>query len=213
MRAMRSMLTRWTLMFALAVVGLVGGPTTTTAAPIVCLSAVDEGKCRSSLQVDTATFSLEVFVDFDVTGDNLFLIERLAWDPTVVVLEPEGVSPGSLFDDDLSFFSPGTVSATGGELSNTFGSIKTTVDSGSLAILNFRAVAPGSTVIQFVGPVTFSGGAGASAEGAPIEVTVVVPAVIPEPTTITLLGLGLMGFAVRRRRRTVASKTRQPLER
>lgn len=146
------------------------------------------------------TFSLSVSVS---NVSNLFAYQfSLRFDPTI--LSANSISEGSLLSGGGgTFFIPGTINNTAGTITLTantlLGPVSGISGSGILATFNFSSLAVGSS------PSTIFDVTLLNSNLSPIPASVQAGTVkvqsVPEPTTILLLGVGVVGIAARARLR------------
>lgn len=151
---------------------------------------------------------------FDANGNTTYTLSQ-----TVSV--PTGVNLAELtFMDALIWNVNGAARTFGVQLRDGFGALLTTVYSRSVTgsgsqgwtLRNFdvtpfvAALGGQDLTLQFFVhvPQAWTGGAGLGLDAVALNVTAVPDATVPEPMSIALMGTGLVGLAVVRRRRRLA---------
>lgn len=154
------------------------------------------------------TFSLGLFVDIADASDLYAAVLELSYDPAI--LSFTGASEGNFLKDfggcstlpcDTYFEVDDSISGIVFLYNTLLGPVSGAVSSapGSLATLDFLAIGEGISSIEFIfADLATSYGSTITADNFNGEVN--VTAAIPEPATLILLGGGLAGLALFRRR-------------
>lgn len=170
------------------------------ASPMAAAIAIEVSP--ASLTTSSSIFS----VDIDVSGAaDLYAFQfDIGFDPALLAAVSQ--SGGSfLASGGPTFFLPGIIDNVGGTISFTADTLLTAIagvsGSGTLAVIDFQVLTPGTSAISiFNAQLLDSALNGLSFTVADGSVTA-IPALLPEPGSLLLLGLGLPALVIFRRRR------------
>jgi hypothetical protein len=142
---------------------------------------------------DTVTIPVSIT---DVVGLEFFDFS-LSFDPLILQANVAGATAGAFLPGDWFFTSPGTVDNTNGQILGVSAFGSPVSGSGVIADLEFTATGVGVSPLSF-----FDVFVNLSQEGFElVNGQVTVQAVVPEPSTVALLSLGLGALGVRQWRR------------